>query len=279
MRPPASGGPLCLARGAPPSVLRRRVCLLLTALALSVLLGCVTTVPRATPAPQAATPSPTPVPAATTAPTPEPTPTPTPEPTPVPTATPALPTSTPEPTETPAPEPTPVTPEGLILAVYAPEDGAVVPGDSVVVYGQTEPGASVSISGVEAAVDRLGGFRADVPLEPGENLMEISAATESGNRGWVLRRVTSLALPFLLLITEPENQSVVESSSLPLSGRTGRNAVVSINGRSVPVDRFGYFSETILLAEGPNFIDVVATNDNGETFSEVVAVIYRPASE
>ncbi len=273
MRPPASGGPLCLGRGAPPSVRRRRVCFLLTALALAVLLGCVTTVPRETPTPQAATP----VPAATPAPTPEPTPAP--EPTPVPTATPALPTSTPEPTETPAPALPPVTPEGLILAVYAPEDGAVVPGDSVVVYGQTEPGARVSISGVDAAVDRQGGFRADVPLEPGENLMEISAATESGNRGWVLRRVTSLALPFLLLITEPENQSVVDSSSLPLSGRTGRNAVVSINGRSVPVDRFGYFSETILLAEGPNFIDVVATNDNGETFSEVVAVIYRPASE
>ena len=136
------------------------------------------------------------------------------------------------------------------------------------------------ISGVEVVVDAQGGFRADLSLEQGENLLEISAITESGQRSQTSRWVTSLALPFLLLITEPENQSVVDSSRLPLSGRTSSDAIVSINGRSVPVDRFGYFSTTMLLVEGINFIDVVATNDDGETQSEVVEVIYRrPDSE
>ena len=182
----------------------------------------------------------------------------------------ATPTQTPSATDTPG---------GPMLAVYAPEDGAVVPGDSVVVYGQTDPGARVFISGVEAEVDSEGGFRADVFLEPGENSMEISAVTGSGDLTQVSRRVTSLALPFLLLITEPESESVVDSPQLPLSGRTGPNAIVSINGRSVPVDRFGYFSTTMLLVQGPNIIDVVATNEDGETRSKVVAVIYRPAGE
>ena len=154
-----------------------------------------------------------------------------------------------------------------------------MPGSSVVVYGQTEPGARVLISGTEATVDAQGGFRAEVSLEEGENPLEISAVTESGDRSQESRRVTSLALPFLLLITEPENNSVVDVSRLPLSGRTGPNAIVSINGRSVPVDRFGYFSTTMLLIEGPNIIDVVATNDDGETLSEVVAVIYRTARD
>lgn len=167
----------------------------------------------------------------------------------------------------------------MLLAVYSPEDGATVPGSSTVVYGQTEPRAEVLISGVEAEVDAQGGFRAVVPLEPGENLLEIAAESEDGSRSRVSRLVTSLALPFLLLITEPETNSVVDVSRLPLSGRTGPNAVVSINGRSVPVDRFGYFSATMLLVQGPNLIDVVATNDDGATLSEVVAVIYRPASE
>ena len=90
--------------------------------------------------------------------------------------------------------------------------------------------------------------------------------------------MTSLALPFLLLITEPENESVVSAPQLPLTGRTGPNAIVSINGRSAPVDRYGYFFTTVALNEGPNFIDVVATNDDGKTLSQVVAVIYRPAS-
>ena len=187
-----------------------------------------------------------------------------------PTRRPETPTATPSSTSAPG---------GLLLAVYAPEDEAVVPGSSVVVYGQTEPGARVLISGLEAEVDAQGGFRADVPLEQGENLLEISATTESGDGSQTSRSVTSLSLPFLLLITEPENESVVSISRLPLSGRTGPNAIVSINGRSVPVDRFGYFSTTMLLIQGPNIIDVVATNDDGETLSEVVAVIYRPDSE
>ena len=147
------------------------------------------------------------------------------------------------------------------------------------VYGQTEQGAKVFINSIEAAVDAQGGFRADVPLEQGENLLVIAAESEDGGRSQVSRLVTSLALPFLLLITEPENNSVVDVSRLPLSGRTGPNAIVSVNGRSVPVDRFGYFSTTMLLVQGPNVIDVVATNDDGETLSQVVAVIYRPASQ
>ena len=128
-------------------------------------------------------------------------------------------------------------------------------------------------------MDSRGGFRAEVALQQGENLVEVIASGEDGSRNRILRRVTSLASPFLLLITEPEKESVVNDSRLPLSGRTGPNAIVSINGRSVPIDRFGYFSTTMLLVEGPNFIDVVATNDDGETLSEVVSVIYRRPNE
>ena len=146
-------------------------------------------------------------------------------------------------------------------------------------YGQTEPGAKVLISGLEAEVDSLGGFRAEVSLEKGENLLEIEASTETGNRRQVSRWVTALDLPFLLVISQPENESVVSRPSLPLSGRTDPNAIVSVNGRSVAVDRFGYFSTTLLLVEGPNIMDVVATNDDGETLSKVVAVIYRPESQ
>lgn len=147
------------------------------------------------------------------------------------------------------------------------------------VYGQTEPGASVLISGLEAEVDSLGGFRAEVSLERGENLLEITASAQNGDRRQVSRRVTALDLPFLLVISEPENESVVSTPNLPLLGRTDPKAIVTVNGTSVPVDLFGYFSTTLPLVEGPNILDVVATNYDGETLSKVVAVIYRPDSE
>ncbi len=163
-----------------------------------------------------------------------------------------------------------------LLQVFAPEDGATVPGNTVAVYGQTGPGGSVEVAGVETEADRQGGFRAQVPLDPGENTISVVATSDDGVTVQVSRKVISLALPFLLLLTAPENESVVSSSTVPLAGRTGPNAIVSINGRSVPVNRFGYFSSTMFLEEGPNLIDVVATNDDGQTLSTVIAVIYRP---
>ena len=164
---------------------------------------------------------------------------------------------------------------GLMLQVYAPEDGSVVPGSEVAVYGQTSPGARVFIGGEETGVDAQGGFRGEASLAPEENEVVIVAMDDDGRERSIARTVTSLALPFLLLVTEPENESIVSVSMLRLSGRTGPNAIVSINGRSVPVDRFGYFSNTVTLDEGPNVIDVVATNDDGRTLSTVLAVIYR----
>ncbi len=162
-----------------------------------------------------------------------------------------------------------------MLLVYAPEDGSTVPGSEAVVYGQTSPDARIYISGEETEVDAEGGFRAIVSLAPAENEVVVVAQNDAGQATRVSRRVISLALPFLLLVTEPEHESIVSIASLPLSGRTGPNAIVSINGRSVPVDRFGYFSSTVHLDEGPNIIDVVSTNDDGRTLSTVLAVIYR----
>ena len=193
------------------------------------------------------------------------------------------PASDPDPTG-PAVGPTQIPPTtsatpGLTLEVFAPDDGATVPGTIVVVYGVTEPGAKVKAANVETVGDPQGGFRMVVPLEDDTNVLEIIATDDEGNRVSEVRRVTALALPFLLLITEPESESVVYTPTLTLSGRTGPNAVVSINGRSLPVDQFGYFSASVLLEEGPNFIDVVATNDDGRTLSEVVAVIFRPPSQ
>lgn len=262
---------------------------LITAIWVLLSLGCVTPLPRpdsstATP-PVAVTPTPSGTSTAVPTPTFRPVPTPAPSPTPAPTAQATqVPTREPrpiDPTHTPSPPPTPGPTEdssGLMLQVYAPEDGAVVPGSVVAVYGQTLPGARVFIDGEEAGVDAQGGFRAEVSLAPNENDVAIVAQDETGRRRSVSRTVTSLALPFLLLVTEPENESIVSVSVLRLAGRTGPNAIVSINGRSVPVDRFGYFSATVALDEGPNVIDVVATNDDGRTLSTVLAVIYRPPS-
>ena len=264
----------------------------LTALLL-VSTACVQELARGDdPAPETLSPTSTPVPTATLTPvptnTPLPTATATARPTVFPTPTPTLvstpaPTDTPTPTATPAATPTPLptsTPEPqLKLDVRAPADRSTVRTDAVVVHGVSGPDTLVEIQGLAAEVGPEGRFQAEVALSPGINTIRVVATDSSGNQEKVELSITSLALPplpFLLLITEPEDQSIVREDEVRLSGRTGPEAIVSVNGISIPVDELGFFFTVITLEPGPNIIDVVATNDDGRALSTVIAVIYRP---
>ena len=244
---------------------------------LLVLAACVSEVEREetpTPGPSPETPAPpsvlTPVPSATVAPTATATP------------TPPL-TLAPKPTTIPLPSPTLAAPEEpvpqLVLDLRAPQDGGTVSADAVVVHGTTTRGAMVHIGGIRADVGSDGKFQAEVKLAPGINRIQVVATDSMGNRESRDLKVTSLALPpqpFLLLVTEPEDQSIVSEGLIRLSGRTGAEAIASVNGVSVPVDELGFFSTTVTLEPGPNIIDVVATDADGQVLSTVIAVIYRP---
>ena len=228
-----------------------------------------TTTPSPSPAPTTVVP-----PTATSIPTPTLVPTPTAAPTTPPTP---VPTPTAAPTTTPTPSPTPV--PQLILDVEGPAEGTTVRGKVVVVHGVTSPGASLRINNKAVIVAEDGGFKAEVTLTAGANLIEVAATGAEGQRERRFLTVNSLALPplpFLLLITEPQDQSIVSKRSVRVAGRTGPEAVVSVNGVSVSVDLLGIFTTLVTLDPGPNIIDVVATNTDGRVLSTVIAVIFRP---
>jgi uncharacterized protein YfaP (DUF2135 family) len=79
---------------------------------------------------------------------------------------------------------------------------------------------------------------------------------------------------FFLEIAAPKNESVVRESSLMVRGRTVPDAVVSVNGQPVEVDASGNFSTTVTLEEGPNALEVIASDFRGHQQSRVVSVIY-----
>ncbi len=183
------------------------------------------------------------------------------------------------PTAAPTPEPTYLPPPVLALEITGPADGARVSGNSVMVRGLTTPGALVGINDERVAVEPDGGFQVEVGLAPGVNSIQVVAIDTQGNRATQVLSVTSLVLPsqpFMLLVTEPQDQSVVYQGTVSLSGRTGPEAVASVNGVPVSVDEFGIFATTITLEPGPNSVDVVATNNDGRVLSAVVSVIFRP---
>ena len=198
-----------------------------------------------------------------------------------------------KPADTPVPvsvPPTPTTPIiieptsapkttlSLMLDVRGPEDKSTVQTDGVIVHGIASHGSQVTVNGISASLNEEDRFSTLVNLEPGDNQINITASNGSEQASKTIN-ITSVMLPpqpFFLLVTQPEDQSITSASQIPLGGRTIPGAVVSVNGVSVPVDSVGIYSTMLSLDEGPNIIDVLATNSDGELLSTIIAVIYRP---
>lgn len=79
-----------------------------------------------------------------------------------------------------------------------------------------------------------------------------------------------------LKVTTPQDESTVNVASIPIVGQTIVGAVVSVNGNLVDVDASGKFQTTVKLDEGPNIIQVVASDVNGNELSAILRVIYEP---
>ena len=143
--------------------------------------------------------------------------------------------------------------------------------------------AAVTINDVPAVLERNGeegaSFWGTAALVPRENEITVVATDNRGNQAILVLSVRANApprLPFLLVITEPRDLSIVSTGIIRLSGRTGPEAVVSVKGISLGIDEVGKFSTLVALEPGPNIIDVVSTNSDGQVMSTVAAVIYRP---
>lgn len=91
---------------------------------------------------------------------------------------------------------------------------------------------------------------------------------------------TPTAVALFLTVTQPSDGTQVSTSSVLVSGATSPGAVVSVMFDDevivADVDQNGGFSATVTLEEGPNVIEVVASDQRGNEKSSVLAVIYVP---
>jgi uncharacterized protein YfaP (DUF2135 family) len=77
-----------------------------------------------------------------------------------------------------------------------------------------------------------------------------------------------------LKVTNPQDESIVYAFETVVAGVTSPDAVVSVNGMLVDVDAEGKFSTTVSLEEGPNSIEVIASDYEGHKASQILTVIY-----
>ena len=89
---------------------------------------------------------------------------------------------------------------------------------------------------------------------------------------------TSVATSALsLAVTLPQDEVVVKDAVIRVVGRSSPDAVVSVNGNIVrTMDIEGNFSTLVSLVEGPNLLEVIATDYRGGEASQVLTVIYTP---
>ncbi len=82
---------------------------------------------------------------------------------------------------------------------------------------------------------------------------------------------------FLEMSTSSNDDVFVTQNSYEVSGRTTVDALLSVNDSVLEVDEQGRFAFAVDLEEGPNIIEIVASNAAGEQYDEVLLVFYEPA--
>jgi hypothetical protein len=162
---------------------------------------------------------------------------------------------------------------GLPLSITEPADSATINGDAVTVQGTTAPGATVSVNDNVVTADSTGAFSTNVSLDAGPNAIDVIATDDNNNQGEVLLMVDAMpttsttlgasqgTLP--LTITSPIDSATLSTSTVIVQGQTTPGATVTANSNSDVADANGNFSIDVSLENGPNAIDVIATDDSG----------------
>lgn len=162
------------------------------------------------------------------------------------------------------------------LAVSQPANGALVNTASVNVTGTfaDESETNVSVNGVAATVSG-NSFSSTVPLTEGANTLTATATDSAGNSASATRSVTRDTTRPALSLAQPADGQVTKDAQVVVSGTVSDATAVAVvvNGVSAAVSGQG-FTAAVTLAEGPNSINVTATDaaGNSSTLSRPVVL-------
>lgn len=87
---------------------------------------------------------------------------------------------------------------------------------------------------------------------------------------------TKTPAKLFLEVTSPEDETVITTGQIEVTGKTLPTAIVSVNGIFAKVKADGTFSYPMMLEVGPNDIQVVASTVGGDETGNVLVVIYIP---
>ena len=81
---------------------------------------------------------------------------------------------------------------------------------------------------------------------------------------------------FTVTLETPHDGETVNFTPLLVIGQTEANAIVSVNDTVGLANADGRFSLSVPLEEGPNVLEVIASNKSGEQAYVILTVLYQP---
>lgn len=151
-----------------------------------------------------------------------------------------------------------------VMTIIAPKGGSLLNRSTVEVLGTAEAGASVKVQGVKAALQD-GQFRVNLTIPAdGPFTINVEARDAAGNTAEMAVAVTLDTVPPVLKLTSPAAGTVVNQTTVKVSGKSEPGARVRLDGMMLVADAKGLFTFTAALpAEGSNAILVEAEDAAG----------------
>ena len=84
--------------------------------------------------------------------------------------------------------------------------------------------------------------------------------------------------PLVVTLTSPADETVVSAPQVDVAGQAPAETVISIGDSITVVDASGQFSIPVPLEEGPNSLEIVASDADGNQVSATLVVTYDPGS-
>lgn len=79
-----------------------------------------------------------------------------------------------------------------------------------------------------------------------------------------------------LQIISPLDEAVVDTPEVDVLGSAPAGAVISVNDEILIVGADQQFKVTVSLEDGPNLIEIIASDENGNELSTLLTVTYEP---
>jgi hypothetical protein len=165
--------------------------------------------------------------------------------------------------------------EFLSLHIESPDDGDTLKSNLIKVTGAVSPHeATVLVNGIAARIDNVGEFFVYIDLKEGDNVIK-AVANLAGTEATIQLNVL-FDPPLVLIVDSFHGEKGVDYTVTPaeICGYVSDQAArVTVNEMPVNVKKDGTYCKSLMLKEGTNYVNVVATSgDKSDTIREEIIV-------